>query len=205
MLGRAIGDLFHMTVWGPAGPPWKTRSSGRRVRTWPGRPAQTAVALSSRDRTPATRAAAVGDATRYPFSKLGTVIGLGSLGLTAVAVTVALTHKTMGYGVDSAVYLGQAHNLVTGRGPTVPMTFYTDHYPPAAAFAFHGAVPSTHFPPLYAALLALLEAVGLSAGARFAGGARRCTPSTSCSWPSCSRVSSRANVGSGPSRARSCS
>jgi hypothetical protein len=71
----------------------------------------------------------------------------------------------MGYGVDSAVYLGQAHNLVTGRGPTVPMTFYTDHYPPAAAFAFHGAVPSTHFPPLYAALLALVEAVGLSAGA----------------------------------------
>jgi hypothetical protein len=76
---------------------------------------------------------------------------------------VALTRSTVGYGVDSSVYLGVAHNLVTGRGPTVPMTFYTDHYPPARAFAFHGAVPSTHFPPLYSAVLAVFEALGLTA------------------------------------------
>jgi hypothetical protein len=44
------------------------------------------------------------------------------------------------------------------------MTFYTDHYPPAVAFGFHGAVPSTHFPPLYSMVLALFEGVGLSAG-----------------------------------------
>jgi hypothetical protein len=72
-----------------------------------------------------------------------------------------LTHKTMGYGVDSAVYLGQAHNLVTGRGPTVPMTFYTDHYTRRRIrLSRRGAAH-----PLYAALIALLEAVGLSAGA----------------------------------------
>ncbi|MBV8950568.1 MAG: hypothetical protein JOZ99_06820, partial [Actinobacteria bacterium] len=87
------------------------------------------------------------------------------LAILAVAITLALTHETVGYGVDSSAYFGVAHNLVTGRGPTVPMTFYTDHYPPARAFAFHGAVPSTHFPPLYPMMLAGFEAFGLSAAA----------------------------------------
>ncbi|MEP6625108.1 MAG: hypothetical protein ABJC79_11735 [Acidimicrobiia bacterium] len=85
------------------------------------------------------------------------------MGTVALGLTLALTHATVGYGVDSSVYLGVAHNLVNGRGPTVPMTFYTDHYSPARAFGFHGAVPSTHFPPLYSIALALLQELGLTA------------------------------------------
>lgn len=94
----------------------------------------------------------------------GHFIGMALLAAGGVAVTLALTHRTVGFGVDSAVYTGVAHNLLTGRGPTVPMTFYTDHYSPTTAFGFHGAVPSTHFPPLYPAVLALLESFGLSVG-----------------------------------------
>jgi hypothetical protein len=91
------------------------------------------------------------------------VAACGVLGALAVGITLALTGSNVGYGVDSSVYLGVAHNLVTGRGPTVPMTFYTDHYTPLRAFDFHGAVPSTHFPPLYSTVLAGFEALGLTA------------------------------------------
>ena len=100
-----------------------------------------------------------------PGPDIWRVVGLALLGAAGVVVTLALTRATVGYGVDSSAYLGVAHNLVTGRGPTVPMTFYTDHYPPARAFGFHGAVPSTHFPPLYPAVLALFESFGMSAAA----------------------------------------
>lgn len=91
------------------------------------------------------------------------VVACGVVALMAFGVTLALTRSDVGYGVDSSVYLGVAHNLVTGRGPTVPMTFYTDHYPPVRAFGFHGAVPSTHFPPLYPSVLAAFEALGFTA------------------------------------------
>lgn len=94
----------------------------------------------------------------------GRFFALALLAASGAAVTLALTHATVGYGVDSAVYTGVAHNLVAGRGPTAPMTFYTDHYSPMTAFGFHGAVPSTHFPPLYPAFLAAFESAGLSIG-----------------------------------------
>lgn len=88
-------------------------------------------------------------------------LALAVLAAAACCVSLVMTARNVGYDPDSAVYLGVAHNIVDGRGPTVPITFYTDRYSPATAAAFHGAVPSTHFTPLYPAVLAGFEALGL--------------------------------------------
>ncbi len=139
-----------MSVWDPPGRRWSVRA--RRGST----------AIPPR---PPPQASVVPEQRAHPGPDIRRVFGVALLGAAGVVVTLALTHATVGYGVDSSAYLGVAHNLVTGRGPTVPMTFYTDHYPPARAFGFHGAVPSTHFPPLYPAVLALFESFGMSAAA----------------------------------------
>lgn len=88
-------------------------------------------------------------------------LALAVLAAAGLCVSLVMTERNVGYDGDSAVYLGVAHNIVDGRGPTVPITFYTDRYPPATAAGFHGAVPSTHFTPLYPAVLAGFEVFGL--------------------------------------------
>jgi hypothetical protein len=147
-----------MKTWRSAGLPWRARSSrtaGRRPA-----PGPDPVARGFPAEPPRT-----GKLSDAPERSRWSPIVLAVLALAGIIVTTVITRPTPGYGVDSAVYLGVAHNLVHGRGPTVPMTFYTDHYSPATAYSFHGAVPSTHFPPLYPAVLALFESMGLSAGA----------------------------------------
>jgi hypothetical protein len=59
---------------------------------------------------------------------------------------------------DSAAYLGTAHELRAGHGPSVPSTFWWDTYSPRIALGFDGHVPSSHFPPGYPLLLALSSA-----------------------------------------------
>jgi len=63
---------------------------------------------------------------------------------------------------DSAAYLGAAHNLLHGRGLTTPFTLPVSHLSPHQAASFNGAVPLTHFPPLYPLALGGLGWLGMS-------------------------------------------
>jgi len=67
----------------------------------------------------------------------------------------ATTQHGLAQGPDSAVYLGTAHALTAGHGPSVPFTFYWDRFAPQTAVNFHGYVPSSHFPPGYPIALAV--------------------------------------------------
>jgi hypothetical protein len=89
----------------------------------------------------------------------------------ALAASVWVTVKTadhIGQGYDSSSYLGTAAEIRAGHGPTVPFTDVWDQYPPRAAVAFAGHVPSTHFPPGYASVVAAISGVtgGISSAAR---------------------------------------
>jgi len=87
--------------------------------------------------------------------------------LGTVACLVATRHGAV-VGQDSAAYLGAAHNLLTGRGPSTPFELSGSALGPDRVYAFHGAVPLVHFPPLFPVVLAVLSATGVSpvAGAR---------------------------------------
>jgi hypothetical protein len=55
-----------------------------------------------------------------------------------------------------------AENIRAGKGPTFPFPLPTDNFDPTDAARFVGRVPSTHFPPLYPAVLAVFRELGFS-------------------------------------------
>ncbi len=96
---------------------------------------------------------------------------VGILGVVPVAgVVAALVTTRHGalVGQDSAAYVGAARNLLAGRGLTTPFDLVNSTLSPAQVYAFHGAVPLVHFPPLYPVVLATFSWLGAS----MTGGAR---------------------------------
>ena len=100
---------------------------------------------------------------RLALAALLVVPVLGSI-LCAVA-----TRHGIGIGQDSAAYMGAADNLLHGRGITTPFDLSGSTLSPEQVFAFYGAVPLVHFPPLYPVSLAAISSAGLSivSGARW--------------------------------------
>jgi hypothetical protein len=88
--------------------------------------------------------------------------------LGALLAILATRHGPV-IGQDSAAYIGAAQNLLHGRGLTTPFDLSGSALSPAQAFAFHGAVPLVHFPPLYPLILAAVSAIGpsVASGARW--------------------------------------
>ncbi len=78
---------------------------------------------------------------------------------------VVATRNGISIGQDSAAYMGAADNLLHGRGITTPFDLGSSTLSPAQVFAFYGAVPLVHFPPLYPVALAAMSATGLSIAA----------------------------------------
>ncbi len=111
------------------------------------------------------RAGAVTDVTKATWAALAVVPAMG-----VVADLVATRHGDS-IGQDSAAYLGAARNLLSGRGMTTPFDLSGSTLTPDQVFAFHGAVPLVHFPPLYPAVLAAISSTGVSldTGARVLG------------------------------------
>jgi hypothetical protein len=68
-------------------------------------------------------------------------------------------------GQDAAAYMGAASNLLHGRGLTTPFVVNGSALSPQQMYAFHGAVPLTHFPPGYSIVLAGVSSVGPSIAA----------------------------------------
>lgn len=85
----------------------------------------------------------------------GGIIAIAVLG--ALVVTYETRHGMATTG-DSDAYLGMAENLRHGRGITMPFDLPTDRFSPVETYRFHGALPTTHFPPLYSILLVLVAA-----------------------------------------------
>src|SRR5689334_7121569 len=83
------------------------------------------------------------------------ILLLSVIAMVGVAAVLINTRSGPGIEPDSAVYLGVAHNLVHGRGLTVPFTTYTDRYTPDQALAHYGRFSLQHFPPLYPFALAV--------------------------------------------------
>jgi hypothetical protein len=73
-----------------------------------------------------------------------------------------LTRVTPSVGVDGVVYLATASNVRDGRGVTTPFTFVANAYTPRRAATFNGAVPLTHFGPLYPVAIAGVGTLGLT-------------------------------------------
>ncbi len=78
-----------------------------------------------------------------------------------VVLALLATRRSVNFDTDSAVYLGVADNIIHGRGITTPFSFLSQ-YPPARAAGFHGAVPLTHFPPMYPIVLATVGFFGVA-------------------------------------------
>jgi hypothetical protein len=90
-------------------------------------------------------------------------IAVGAIALLGgVLVVLTMRHGVGLGGPDSAVYLGVAHNVQRGHGPTMPFTVPTVHYSPERAASFGGVVPLTHFPPLYPTVLGIAASAGLA-------------------------------------------
>lgn len=96
---------------------------------------------------------------------------LAVLGVIAAAITDRATRHGIATFGDSGAYLGMAENLRHGRGLTLPFDVPFDRFSPLQVFRFHGAVPSTHFPPGYPLALTLFSppGVAVTAGARVLG------------------------------------
>ena len=85
---------------------------------------------------------------------LATPLLLSVAAMVWVAVT---TGRGLLQGPDSTIYLATADAIRRGRGPSVPFTFYWDHFSPHSAVGLRGRVPSTHFPPGYPYALAAVS------------------------------------------------
>lgn len=77
--------------------------------------------------------------------------------LGGLIVNYATRHGMATHG-DSGAYYGMAQNLRHGHGLTMPFDLATDRFTPLQVWRFRGAVPTTHFPPLYPMALALFAA-----------------------------------------------
>jgi hypothetical protein len=80
--------------------------------------------------------------------------------LLGSTLCLLMTRRGPLIGQDAAAYLGAANNLLHGRGLTTPFDLSGSQLSPSQVFAFHGAVPLVHFPPLYPLVLATLSAPG---------------------------------------------
>ncbi|HEX4491913.1 MAG TPA: hypothetical protein VH914_11960 [Acidimicrobiia bacterium] len=105
---------------------------------------------------------------RAPVAVLGC---LGALAVVAALLALHATRHGVSYFGDSGAYLGMAENLRHGHGLTLPFDLPFDRFTPLQAFEFHGAVPSTHFPPGYPLALTLFSppGVAVTTGARVLG------------------------------------
>jgi hypothetical protein len=99
---------------------------------------------------------------RHLEKRVGEWGALCVIGLAGAALCLVTTRYGVGIGTDSGPYLGAAHNIAHGRGVTTPFTFFTSQYGPLRAAGFEGAIPLTHFPPLYPFALASLASSGMS-------------------------------------------
>jgi hypothetical protein len=84
--------------------------------------------------------------------------------VAGVGVTIVMHATQHGVGTfgDSGAYFGMAENFRHGRGLTLPYDLATDRFSPFQTWKFHGAVPSTHFPPGYPLALTLFAPPGVS-------------------------------------------
>lgn len=130
----------------------------------------TAKGLSAR--SPVTNRRPRAGPTTGPSSVARPWFALAALLVVPVLGTIlclVATRHGIGIGQDSAAYMGAADNLLHGRGLTTPFDLSGSTLSPAQVFAFHGAVPLVHFPPLYPVALAAISSTGLSiaSGARW--------------------------------------
>jgi hypothetical protein len=93
------------------------------------------------------------------------------VGVVAAVASLIVTRDGVGIDADSAAYLGAAQNLRDGHGVSVPFTLFTDELRPSDAARLQGAVPLTHFPPLYPAAVAAVPGVDVEDAARLLGAA----------------------------------
>jgi hypothetical protein len=77
-------------------------------------------------------------------------------------ICLVATRSNTGIDNDSQAYLGATHNLLAGRGLTTPFDLLTSTLSPGRVASFKGAVPLTHFPPLYPLLLTGIAKLGPS-------------------------------------------
>ncbi len=106
-----------------------------------------------------------------PGPRWATAVALAAVPTVGVAADLVATRHGDSIGQDSAAYIGAAHNLLSGRGVTTPFDLSGSTLTPDQVFAFHGAVPLVHFPPLYPVVLAAISStgVGLDTAARVLG------------------------------------
>ncbi|MEY2423659.1 MAG: hypothetical protein QOI95_3726 [Acidimicrobiaceae bacterium] len=83
------------------------------------------------------------------------------IGIAAAILCLVVTRHRVGFDTDSGVYLGTAQNIIDGRGVTSPVQAFTSESGPREAASFHGAVPLTHYPPLYPLSLAAVARIGV--------------------------------------------
>ncbi len=86
------------------------------------------------------------------------------LAVWAAGWVISTTHygANDAWAGDAQVYLGMAHNLQHGRGPTVPFPFDWDTLSPNAVVHANGAVPSAHYPPGYPMVLATIQTLRIA-------------------------------------------
>jgi hypothetical protein len=95
----------------------------------------------------------VASATARSGSKrIPLAIGLAALGVVGMALVLQVTRDGVDLTSDSIVYINAARNLLAGRGLS-------------RLSGIGGAVPMTHFPPLYSLVLAGLQILGMEAPA----------------------------------------
>ena len=136
------------------GPPTGTVPRGSASRSSTG---------SFMDASPAPAPAPGGTGSGVPMGPV--LLSRAALAVVPVLGTVTCLIATRHGAVvsqDSAVYLGAAHNLLAGRGATTPFELSGSALTPGQAYAFHGAVPLVHFPPLFPLVLAVLTWTGTS-------------------------------------------
>jgi hypothetical protein len=80
----------------------------------------------------------------------------------ACGTCIVATRHRFGIPIDGQAYLGTARNLLAGRGLTTPFDVFTSGLSPARQVSFRGAIPLTHFPPLYPLAIAGTAKLGLS-------------------------------------------
>ncbi|MCU1430848.1 MAG: hypothetical protein JWL83_4848 [Actinomycetia bacterium] len=89
-------------------------------------------------------------------------VALALLAAVGAVLVLVTTRHGVGKGTDALAYIGAARNIVHGHGVTTPFTIFTSRYRPRTAAGFVGAVPLTHFPPLFPVVLATGASLGIA-------------------------------------------